>query len=64
MVGLRRGGYSKETIEALKHCYTRLFRSKLRLEEALQQVEAELGHVEEVRYFLEFVRTSPRGICR
>ena len=40
-----------------------LFRSKLLLEEAMAQVEAELGDVEEVRYFLDFVRTQrTRGL--
>jgi UDP-N-acetylglucosamine acyltransferase len=64
MVGLKRGGYPEETIRALKRCYTLLFRSKLLLEEGLERVESELGHVEEVRYFLEFVRGSERGVCR
>jgi UDP-N-acetylglucosamine acyltransferase len=63
-VGLKRGGYSVETIAALKRCYTLLFKSKLRLAEALERVEAELGEVEEVRYFIEFIRASERGICR
>jgi UDP-N-acetylglucosamine acyltransferase len=64
VVGLKRRGVSKETIAALKKCYVTLFRSKLRLDEALGQVESELGHVEEVRYFVDFVRTSERGVCR
>jgi UDP-N-acetylglucosamine acyltransferase len=63
-VGLERKGYPRETIDALKRCYALLFRSKLALEEALARVEAELGQVPEVRYFLEFVRGSERGICR
>ena len=32
--------------------------------EALEKVETELGTVEEVRYFIDFIRTSKRGICR
>jgi UDP-N-acetylglucosamine acyltransferase len=63
-VGLKRRGYSGETISAIKRCYTLLFRSKLPLAEALERVETELGHVEEVRYFVEFVRSSQRGVCR
>lgn len=64
VVGLKRRGYSHETIDALKQCYKTLFRSKLTVAEAAAQVEASLGHVEEVRYFLEFVRQSERGVCR
>ena len=64
LVGLKRKGYSSETIDALKRCYTIVFRSKLLLAEALDRVESELGDVPEVRYFVEFVRTSERGVCR
>ena len=63
-VGLQRKGYEKQTVDALKRTYTRLFKSKLILEEAVKQVEEELGHIEEVRYFLDFVRSSKRGVCR
>jgi UDP-N-acetylglucosamine acyltransferase len=64
VVGLKRLGYPAETVAAIKRCYTLLFRSKLLLEDALQQVEKELGGFEEVRYFVEFIRTSERGVCR
>jgi UDP-N-acetylglucosamine acyltransferase len=64
LVGLKRKGYSDETIEAIKQCYQTLFRSKLLLGDAIEKVQSELGHHDEVRYFLEFVRTSKRGVCR
>ncbi len=64
LVGLKRKGYSSETVAALKRGYKILFRSKLLLEEALQQTERELGDVEQVRYLIDFVRTSKRGVCR
>jgi UDP-N-acetylglucosamine acyltransferase len=64
LVGLKRKGYEQEVIEAIKRTYRILFRSKLGLDEALSKVERELGSVEQVRYFVEFVRTSERGICR
>jgi UDP-N-acetylglucosamine acyltransferase len=64
LVGLKRKGFPEETIRAIKKCYMTLFRSKLRLEEALAEVDRELGHVEEVRYFIDFVRSSERGVCR
>ena len=64
IVGLKRKGYPPETVEAIKRCYTTLFRSKMLLEEAIAKVEAESGSVPEVRYFLEFVRASKRGVVR
>ncbi len=64
LVGLRRRGYSSETIQALKRAYTTLFRSKLRLADALDALEADADKVEEVRYFVDFVRSSERGVTR
>jgi UDP-N-acetylglucosamine acyltransferase len=61
---LKRKGYTKETISALKKCYSMLFRSGSTLNEALDQVDSELGEVAEVRYFVEFVRKSQRGVVR
>ena len=63
-VGLKRLGYPRETIQAIKDCYNLLFRSKMKLDEALDKAEAELGDSEQVRYFIEFVRSSKRGVCR
>ena len=64
LIGLKRKGYPSETIEAIKRCYMTLFRSKLLLVDALAKVEAEEGHVPEVAYFIDFVRTSKRGVIR
>jgi UDP-N-acetylglucosamine acyltransferase len=64
VVGLRRKGYAPEIVEAINRCYVTLFRSKMLLDEAMAQVEADSGSIEEVRYFLEFVRSSKRGVVR
>jgi UDP-N-acetylglucosamine acyltransferase len=63
-IGLKRKGYPQETIDAIKSCYRTLFRSKMLLPDAIAKVEAELGHVPEVRYFLDFVQSSKRGVIR
>lgn len=63
-IGLERKGFLPETIEALERAYRILVRSKLKLEEALQRIENELGYVAEARYLVEFVRGSKRGIIR
>jgi UDP-N-acetylglucosamine acyltransferase len=62
LVGLRRAGFSKEEIGALKNAYRILYRSGLKLEEALAQMEA-LG-TEHTRHLVTFIRSSKRGICR
>jgi UDP-N-acetylglucosamine acyltransferase len=63
-IGLERKGFPKESIEALQRAYRILTRSKLKLQEALDRMEAELGFHSEVRYFAEFIRASQRGVIR
>jgi UDP-N-acetylglucosamine acyltransferase len=63
-IGLERKGFQKETIEALQRAYRILTRSKLRLQDALDRIEAELSFHSEVRYFAEFIRASQRGVIR
>ena len=63
-IGLERKGFPKESIEALQRAYRILTRSKLKLQEALDRIEAELGFHSEVRYFAEFIRESKRGVIR
>jgi UDP-N-acetylglucosamine acyltransferase len=63
-IGLERKGFPKETIEALQRAYRILVRSKLKLQEALDKIESELGFHSEVRYLVEFVRSSQRGVIR
>lgn len=63
-IGLERKGFSKETIHALQKAYRILVRSKLKREDALVQIEGELGETPEVLYLVEFVRSSERGIIR
>jgi UDP-N-acetylglucosamine acyltransferase len=64
IVGLKRHGFSSETIGKLKKTYRIFFRSLLTLKEALAQVEKEGLDGEEVEYFIKFIQSSKRGICR
>jgi len=63
LVGLRRAGFTSDQIAALKTAYRILFRSNLKLDQALQRIEAEL-HTEHTRHLVNFIRSSQRGICR
>ncbi|HEY3054459.1 MAG TPA: acyl-ACP--UDP-N-acetylglucosamine O-acyltransferase [Thermoanaerobaculia bacterium] len=63
-IGLQRKGFLPETIDALQRAYRILIRSKLKVDEALARIENELGFFAEVRYLVEFVRESKRGIIR
>ncbi len=64
-LGLERKGFTKETIEGLQRAYRLLVRSKLRLEPALERIEAELAGITEVERLTKFVRSaSSRGFIR
>ncbi len=63
-VGLERKGFQKDTIEALQRAYRILVRSKLKLEDALQRIDTELGMYSEARELVEFVRSAKRGVIR
>jgi UDP-N-acetylglucosamine acyltransferase len=63
-VGLKRRGFTREQLAALKRAYHILFQSKLKAKEALSRCRAELGDVPEVEYLLRFIESSERGICR
>ena len=63
LVGLRRAGFTAASVGDLKRAYQILYRSGLRLEEALSRIESEIDD-ENARHLVEFVRRSKRGICR
>lgn len=63
-VGLRRRGFSAKTRAQIKHAFHLIFQSKLRLEEALARVDAEIGAVPEVERLVSFLRKTERGFCR
>jgi UDP-N-acetylglucosamine acyltransferase len=63
LVGLKRAGFTAQEIQALKTAYKILYRSGLKLSEALERIENEIptGHA---RHLVQFIRSSERGICR
>jgi UDP-N-acetylglucosamine acyltransferase len=63
-LGLKRRGFSNETIAAIKRAYRVMFQSSLRVAEAAARIRAELPGVPEVERFVAFVESSERGVCR
>jgi UDP-N-acetylglucosamine acyltransferase len=62
--GLRRRGFSPRSVGALKRAYRTVFRSGLRLEEALPKLEADVAEHPEVRLLAEFLARPGRGLVR
>jgi UDP-N-acetylglucosamine acyltransferase len=63
LVGLRRAGHVAADISILKQAYQFLYRSNLKLEEALARIESEIPTAETL-HLVNFIRRSQRGICR
>lgn len=64
IVGLKRAGFSEETLAALKQAYRIIFRSHVPLKKALAQVREEVQPLPEVVHLLEFIESSERGVAR
>jgi len=63
VVGLKRAGFTLAQVQALKTAYKLLYRSNLKLDDSLAQIEREVP-TEETAHLVEFIRSSKRGICR
>lgn len=64
LVGMKRRGFSRESINAVKKAYRTMFRAGLRTEEALKHLEEGSAAFPEVKEFTDFIQNSERGIAR
>ena len=62
--GLRRRGFSAESINAIRRAYKTLYKSGLSLEEAKHAVRAQVAACPELAIFVEFLDSSKRSIIR
>ena len=63
-IGLKRRGYSKETIEKLHRAYHLLLASKLNTTQAVEKIKEEITACPEVDYLVEFIESSARGVVK
>ncbi len=63
-VGLKRHGFSKSTVLALKKAYRIIFRIGLTMNEAIERVKVDVEQIPEVVNLIEFIKSSQRGITR
>ena len=63
-IGLRRRGYSSETIQQIQDVYRCLYEGKLNVSEAVEMIETTLPATPERDEIITFVRNSRRGIVR
>ena len=61
-VALERAGYSRDDIRTIHKMYDIAFRRGLNMKNALAEIEATLPQIPEVKEFVDFVRSSKRGV--
>ena len=64
LIGLKRRGFSDESISNLKKAYKTLFMAGLKQADAIAKIRAEIVGCAEVDTLLAFIEASQRGICR
>ncbi|MBN3564145.1 acyl-ACP--UDP-N-acetylglucosamine O-acyltransferase [Aliamphritea spongicola] len=63
-VGLRRKGYSDDAIRTIKRAYRLIYRSGLKLDEALAELQKLVVDCAEVQLIIDSLKSSERGIIR
>ena len=63
-LGVKRRGYSKDTIEKLNHAFHLLLSAKLNTTQAVDRIQAEISGCAEVDLLIEFISSSKRGVVK
>jgi UDP-N-acetylglucosamine acyltransferase len=63
LVGLKRAGFKAPEVSILKQAYRYIYRSNLKLEDALARIQSEIP-TPETLHLVAFIRASHRGIAR
>jgi len=63
-IGLKRRGFTDETLAKIKKTYQIIYRTKLLLSDALNKIEEEIEPCEETNHIINFFRNSDRGVIR
>lgn len=61
-VGLKRRGFSAETMAQIKHAYHLIYNSDLNVSQAISRIRSEMNLTPEIRHIIEFIEKSERGI--
>jgi UDP-N-acetylglucosamine acyltransferase len=64
LIGLKRHGFSEETIHNIKKAYNIILRQHLTVEQAIPELETMVTECHEIQLFIDMLRQSKRGILR
>ncbi|MFZ0497936.1 MAG: acyl-ACP--UDP-N-acetylglucosamine O-acyltransferase [Steroidobacteraceae bacterium] len=62
--GLKRRGFTEEQVRSVREAYRLVYRSGLKLSEALERLEPSAREEPALRLFVDFIRSSTRSIIR
>jgi UDP-N-acetylglucosamine acyltransferase len=63
-LGMKRRGYTKESIEKLNHAFHLLLSSKLNTTQAIDRINSEIDECSEVDLLVDFIKSSKRGVVK
>ena len=64
LIGLRRKGIGHDAIKKIDQAFKLIFNSGLSVKHALERVEKEIEKTDEIKYLINFVKSSERGLTR
>ncbi len=62
IVGLKRRGFSSESIASIERAYHFIYNSNLNVSQAVEKIKKEITLTDEVKHIIEFIENSERGI--
>ena len=62
--GLKRRGFSTESIRSIKQAYRKVYRQGLTVEAAMIEIKENIESSDELKVFTDFIQSSNRGIIR
>ena len=63
LIGLRRRGFSNDTILAIREAYNTIY-SKGLIKEGIEEVKNNMELIQEIKYVIDFIEKAERGIIR
>ncbi len=64
LIGLKRHGFTREILKALRDVYRIVFQREGNMKDAIEEARTIYGDLQEVQYFLNFIEESKMGIPR
>ncbi len=63
-VGMERHGFSEAAVRQIKECFRFIYRSKLNVKQAVEEIQGSLEQSPEISQLIDFLNSSQRGIIR